>query len=436
MIEKYVFCLIYDVLYIMILISFMDIFFVRRKNEFKYLLLYGSCLCIINYAISILLNDYIAIKQIAVIVVNMSFVKIIYNKKLKHSFLMTAVYQGILMLVEFGSLVLLYKFFNCDFYTSTEKEAAIVNYLLSYFCLFLYYILILILKKIFSDKKKMPMNEIDWVRFSVFPLVSIFIIVLLLINYTDFLDRNLGNILIVIDSGLLFMNIMVFDLLNAILEREVQLTEKRLVLERGRNNVEFYKTAIDNLSNQRKQTHEFKNHISCISSLISKHEYDELALYVNELQEHINVEGPITIDTNNKLINAILNDKYQEAKSKSICMLIKANDLSNIKISDLDLVIILSNLLNNAIEACEICSNKLIKIKFVIEEYQTILAVENTYSNKPVNKNGKFVTLKKDNSEDHGIGIENIKTIVEKNKGEYCINVEEDVFQFVIILPN
>lgn len=70
----------------MILISFMDIFFVRRKNEFKYLLLYGSCLCIINYAISILLNDYIAIKQIAVIVVNMSFVKIIYNKKLKHSF--------------------------------------------------------------------------------------------------------------------------------------------------------------------------------------------------------------------------------------------------------------------------------------------------------------------------------------------------------------
>lgn len=436
MIEKYIFCLVYEILYIMIFILFMDIFFTRKKNELKSILIYGSSLCVINYALSILLNDYVAIKQIVIILVNMIFVKHIYSKKLKYAFFMTAVYQGILMLVEFGAVVLLYKFFNCDFYTSTEKEAAIVNYLLAYFCLFLYYVLVLVLKKFFSDKKRIPMNEIDWVRFSVFPLISMFIIVLLLLNYTEFLNRDLGNILIVIDSGLLFMNIMVFGLLNTILEREVQIAEKRLVLEREKNNVEFYKSIIDNLSNQRKQAHEFKNHISCISSLISKQEFDELALYVNNLQEHIAVEGPITIDTNNKLVNAILNDKYQEAKSKSICMLIKANDLSNIKISDLDLVIILSNLLNNAIEACEGCSNKLIKIKFLIEEYQTILSVENTYSKRPISKNGKFVTTKTSNSEEHGIGIENIKTIVEKNRGEYCINVDDNVFQFVILLPN
>ena len=47
----------------------------------------------------------------------------------------------------------------------------------------------------------------------------------------------------------------------------------------------------------------------------------------------------------------------------------KVNDLSKIVIEDEDLVVILANLLNNAIEACEKCEEKkTIKLKFVIEE--------------------------------------------------------------------
>lgn len=53
------------------------------------------------------------------------------------------------------------------------------------------------------------------------------------------------------------------------------------------------------------------------------------------------------------IINAILNTKYQEAISKNIVFVFKVNDLSKIVIKDEDLVVILANLLNNAIEACE-----------------------------------------------------------------------------------
>lgn len=51
-------------------------------------------------------------------------------------------------------------------------------------------------------------------------------------------------------------------------------------------------------------------------------------------------------------------------------------------ISDEDVVVIMSNLLNNAIEACEKCrGDKIIKLKIVIEDNNAIISVKNTYEN-------------------------------------------------------
>lgn len=84
------------------------------------------------------------------------------------------------------------------------------------------------------------------------------------------------------------------------------------------------------------------------------------------------------IDTNNILVNAILNSKYQEAKNKGITFVIKINDLSNIKLLDEDIVLLLYNLLNNAFEACEKCEEKIVRFKFVQEQDAIILSVINT----------------------------------------------------------
>ena len=59
------------------------------------------------------------------------------------------------------------------------------------------------------------------------------------------------------------------------------------------------------------------------------------------------------------IIDAILNSKYKETLDKGIVFIFQINDLSGIKMCDEDIVVILSNLLNNAIEACERCSAKI-----------------------------------------------------------------------------
>lgn len=96
--------------------------------------------------------------------------------------------------------------------------------------------------------------------------------------------------------------------------------------------------------------------------------------------------------------------------------------------------IILSNLLNNAIEACRSCADKRIKIKLVKEKERTVISVVNTFGTKPVLVSGEYQTTKKKKAA-HGIGIRNIKETADKYGGSCVIRHKDHLFQVVIVIP-
>ena len=75
------------------------------------------------------------------------------------------------------------------------------------------------------------------------------------------------------------------------------------------------------------------------------------------------IDGREVIDVNNTVLNVVLNQKYRLAKSKDIALYFQVNDLSGLWMKDAGCdVISLSNLLDNAIEACEkLDCNKVIR---------------------------------------------------------------------------
>lgn len=253
-------------------------------------------------------------------------------------------------------------------------------------------------------------------------------------NFEFVENSRQGLILIWVVSGLVIMNILVFGLLNDALKRESKLADYKVVQERGKNDTEMYQSMINNYNEQRKMVHEFKNHMECIASLFQHGEYDRLNSYIMQIQNNMNNVHDL-MDTNNKLVNVILNSKYLEACEKNILLVVKANDLSELAIEDQDLVIILSNLLNNAIEACEKSENKVIKLKIIKERKWLIISTTNSYEQEPVRIAGKYITSKLENTQYHGIGIENIKDVIEKYNGTSAIKAENNIFQFSILLP-
>lgn len=215
----------------------------------------------------------------------------------------------------------------------------------------------------------------------------------------------------------------------------MRLREDQVFMERVKSETERYREQSRNYERQRKREHEFKNQLLVIGELAKHKQTDQLIQYLKECHVEIQ-ENTDVIDTNNVIVNSILNAKYHEARQKKIIFEMKINDLSGLCIEDEDIVLILVNLLNNAIEACEQCERRIIRLKFVREEHQIIISVVNTLQVQPIVMMGRYITSKTDDVQMHGIGIENIRETVEKYDGSCVIKHDETSFRFAIVIPN
>jgi two-component system sensor histidine kinase AgrC len=266
---------------------------------------------------------------------------------------------------------------------------------------------------------------------SVFTIGAITAIIL---TFGNVHTQKQANVLIILVLGLIAMNTVIAYLIEMMIQREQKLYENEIFEMQVRNQTRMYHSISENFDKQKRKTHEYKNHIMCIESLVRKENYMELESYVKEIGQNLSRELD-AIDTNHVIVNAILNTKYQEARDKNIVFVIYVNDLSGIKMGDEDVVVILSNLLNNAMEACDKCINKrLIKLKFIKEEDNVIISVKNTYNHLLQYENGELITTKWEHKDEHGNGLNNIIDTIEKYNGSYIIKHDKKEFYLSIIL--
>lgn len=190
------------------------------------------------------------------------------------------------------------------------------------------------------------------------------------------------------------------------------------------------------MKNNEKKTHDFKNHLNYIYELIKSREYLLAEKYIEKINSNWSEEIDY-INTNNFMINSILNQKFKQAKKRGIPILFAMNDLRNVNIEDEDMVILLTNLLDNAIEACEKNSSSLgvIKVRFIDESGKIILSVRNPVNESIRYQGGKLETTKSKKA-DHGIGMENIQSVVDKYGGENIWSCNEGYFTHSIIIKH
>ena len=302
------------------------------------------------------------------------------------------------------------------------------------------FIMILIIKRGMERKSGEMLNRSEWFRMMLIPFVTIILLIAIMVKYDvmekynvmENIDEN--QVLLYVALGMAVMNINVFYLIHSILERETVINRDKLFREKIKHETERYYAMSENLEEQRKKAHEFKNHMAYIFALANKEAYQELKEYIKKIDNDLKVSMDM-VDTNNAIVNAVLNAKYREAVDKGIVFILKVNDLSQICLPDVDIVVMLSNLLNNAMESCEISEEKVIKLKFILENGQILLSVKNSMSKSPVKRNGVFLSQKED-AENHGMGIANIIDVVERHGGRYVIDYDDNSFSFTILLDN
>ncbi|MCM1500528.1 MAG: GHKL domain-containing protein [Clostridium sp.] len=404
---------------------------IRHKSwmNFIQVLLLLISMCFYSYSLS----QYFVLRQIIAVSVFSVFMFWHIKISLKKSFVLAILFDALLLTMDYLAYLIIGRL-SLGRNLSEQQHAmeAVLAYLLVKIILFF---LILIIRKKFGKKPMEMMLDTEWLRFLFFPIFTIAAISTMLSVFEYIQTVEQANLLAVIAFGMVGMNIVVFYLINDILEREMKMHENRVFQIQAKNQLEMYRSISENFDNQKRKTHEYKNQISCIESLLDKKQYSKLEEYVKKIYGSLNNE-PDAINTNNVIVNAILNTKYQEAEAKGIVFVFRVNDLSGLKIKDEDVVTILANLLNNAMEACETCEDKkVIKFKFVKEDDMIIISVKNTFSYDVVYENGEIKSTKTSSVEEHGVGIKNVLKIIEKYGGAYVIEDKNKEFFFSIIIP-
>lgn len=298
--------------------------------------------------------------------------------------------------------------------------------------------IILLVATVICSKNKGKLKEIktllvtkDWIGIFIITFVSALILILAAkesgLYYMDFYGSLIG-------IAITFMNVAIIHLFIQSTKRQKHLLESEAILNRVKNETTLYKSLSDNMDKQRKRIHEFDNQLFAIKSMAEQGNLKEIQEYINNLQESM-PSMQQEIDTRHVIINAILNAKNSEMQSKKILFVTKYNNLSEITIRDVDLVVLLSNLLNNAVEACEKASKKIIKMKFAVEDNQIILSIKNTIAEMPIENGGTFITSKAMEPTEHGIGLKNVEEVIEKYNGSYVIDYNDKMFGISIIIP-
>lgn len=432
--ETQIYGIFYSILYVVLCKMFVETF--EEKRDFtKNLYRYGILMFLIAlvYMVSVLFADNFVLKELFIIALSTLCMWMSFQQKIVKAVILVLFYQGVALVIDYISVIVMSKCFPTI--TMERLSDPAVNILLGTLSQIFLFCFIMLVRRYVVRKSAEVLTAMEWVRFAIFPVFTIIVLVALLTGFQIPLNSSQKNILICIAFGLLLMNIIVFALINDILKREMLIRENRLFRERAINETGMYRTISENYDKQRKREHEYKNQMAFIAALARDNKVEELNHYLKEYNKEILVNMDL-IDTNNVIINAILNSKYQEAREKGIVFVVKVNDLSGLKIKDEDIVLILSNLLNNAIEASEKCDEAVVRLKFVKEKNQIIISVVNTMANEPLANDNKFVTSKTENADMHGIGIENIKEAVGKYGGSCVIKHDSKSFRFAILIPD
>lgn len=188
----------------------------------------------------------------------------------------------------------------------------------------------------------------------------------------------------------------------------------------------------ENYEQQRKQTHDFYNHLAALQGMAEKGApLEEFSKYLGTLLA-TKLPALFYINTHRTVVDVILSQRVSIARDKGIDFQLQLENLSRFPLPDDALVVILTNLIDNAIEACEKISNmqdRFIQLTMKSEDKTAWLCIENTTS-APVSIRNNFVQTTKGDPLLHGYGLKNIATLLGQCNGTYILDYRDKERKF------
>lgn len=335
---------------------------------------------------------------------------------------------GIVVLVEFLTLSVGGLFIETINLSSEEH-----NYIFGTLAKLCEVLVVLCVRRMWkSPNEFQTLKRKEWYMLICIPLFSIAGVVGMFRLFNG--NEEIRNICLFLTMGLVAINFITIYLLQDILDKGEQLRVSTLANQNAKNQIEAYHDMDALYERQRRKMHDYKNQIVTIQSLVQGGNMDKAVNLMEQLTESISVDLS-AINTNHPVVNAVLNHKFQTAKEKQIAMIFQVGDVHEICLTEEEIVILLGNLLDNAIAECERVEkagrDAVIQFKFIYEDGKVILSIKNPVLAKVRIVDNKVQVNAKSG---HGIGLKNVEAVAEKYDGSIAFDCDEKEFWAVVIL--
>ena len=228
---------------------------------------------------------------------------------------------------------------------------------------------------------------------------------------------------------LLFVFNTIFLLMATSLNRNARLRQENQLLSLQQQRYENLKTAIEEA---RQARHDMRHHLNHISMLAEENDMETLKAYLSQTVSRIP-----DLDMHfceNRAADSVLGYYCALAKREGIPFSAQIDLPQTLPVDELDMCLVLSNLLENALEASlrTVPARRWMKVNaYVHAERLLLMQVENACDGEIKETNGVFRSSKR---KGNGIGIQSVRHIAEKNGGASTFACQDGVFCAKIML--
>ena len=311
---------------------------------------------------------------------------------------------------------------------NSDPQLFAIGTLISKFIMFL---LVLI---VHFGKRKLNVENISikyLVILSVLPFTTLSMLIIMY-QVMFVIDNTKLKLMFIISSILLiFSNIITFSVIN----RQNSLAKAEYELKLLKDNIDEQTKHYTELQSSHEEIRQIRHNIKsmCIGT-IAELKVGKTDNAIEQLQSNIDIieKSSKTIDTAHPSIDSIIENKLIKCDELNITANLSYQYRELITVNEIEIAVIVGNILDNAIEACQKvdCSEKEIWGSIVVDRQNIIINIKNTAISSNNLKTSKI------DKKSHGYGLKSISHIAKKYNGYAKFSFNDNIFTSYVILDN
>ena len=267
-------------------------------------------------------------------------------------------------------------------------------------------------------------------------ITMVFSCLLFMFSNLSELNEQSNNILIWLSVGALLILVGVFLMYELFAWEAERIADLSRCLQRLEMESEFNREICAMHSDLRTWRHEYNNNLIALRAVLEEGTHEDALEYLDSISIE-SVRDSVIIQTGNTVLDAVVSSKLLLARSYGIDVSVQAVYLNTNIIEDKDICAIIGNLLDNATEACERMEVagqiRYLSFSLFVKGKNLAISVLNSYDGKIKRDGNKYLTSK--GSQEHGIGLQNVDSIVAKYQGHVVREYHDGVFETHVLIP-